>query len=395
MTPRAVPIGLAVLLGALSMVSPFSIDTFFPSFRAMQSEFGIGPLEMQQSLTAYLLPFALLSLVHGPLSDALGRRPVVLWGIGIYSLASLACVFAPSYTTLLLFRAAQGMTAGVGMAVGRAVIRDRFEGVEAQRLMSAVTMVFSIAPALAPIIGGWIHVLAGWRAVFAFLTLFGLTLWLAGFRLLAESHPPHRRVPLDVRALAATSWSIATDSRFLPLALAAGFSFAAALLYVGSAPALVFDHWELSETQFAQLFVPIVAGFMLGAALSGRLAGRWRTARQVGTGFGVSATAAAIGLAMQASLVTPPRLAEQLVIGAISLGVQLAAPPITLRMLDLFPNTRGSVASVQSFVSLLIGGTTIGVIAPLLGGSLLALSAGSLLASLTAAMLWGISMRRR
>jgi DHA1 family bicyclomycin/chloramphenicol resistance-like MFS transporter len=395
MSPRAVPIGLAVLLGALSMVSPFSIDTFFPSFRAMQSEFGIGPLEMQQSLTAYLVPFALLSLVHGPLSDALGRRPVVLWGIGAYALASLACVFAPSYATLLLFRAAQGMTAGVGMAVGRAVIRDRFEGVEAQRLMSAVTMVFSVAPAVAPIVGGWIHVLAGWRTVFAFLAVFGAALWFAGFRLLAESHPPARRVPLDARALALTSWRILADSRFLPLAIACGLSFAAALVYVGSAPALVFDHWGLSETQFAVLFIPIVAGFVLGAALSGRLAGRWQPTRQVWTGFAVSATAAASGLALQLLTESPPRLAEQFVITATSFGVQLAFPPITLRMLDLFPTTRGSVASVQSFVALLIGGTTIGVVAPLLQGSLLALSAWSLLASLTAAALWGISARRR
>jgi len=394
MTARAVPIGLAVLLGALSMLSPFSIDTFFPSFRTMQAEFGIGPLEMQQSLTAYLLPFAVLSLVHGPLSDALGRRPVVLWGIGIYSLASLACVFAPSYTTLLLFRAAQGMTAGVGMAVGRAVIRDRFEGVEAQRLMSAVTMVFSVAPAVAPIVGGWIHVLAGWRAVFAFLALFGAVLWFAGFRLLAESHPPARRVPLDARGLALTSWRILIDGRFLPLAIAAGFSFASALLYVGSAPALVLDHWQLAETQFAALFVPIVAGFIAGAALSGRLAGRWRAVRQVWTGFAVSATAASCGLALQLLQVAPPRIAEQCVIAAISFGVQLAFPPITLRMLDLFPDTRGSVASVQSFVGLMIGATTIGVIAPLLHGSLLSLSATSLFATLTAAALWGISTRR-
>lgn len=395
MTPRAVPVGLAVLLGALSMLSPFSIDTFFPSFRAMQAEFGIGPLEMQQSLTAYLLPFAVLSLVHGPLSDALGRRPVVLWGIGVYSLASIACVFSPSYTTLLLFRAAQGMTAGVGMAVGRAVIRDRFEGVEAQRLMSAVTMVFSIAPAVAPIVGGWIHVLAGWRAVFAFLALFGAVLWFAGFRLLAESHPPARRVPLDARALALTSWRIFSDARFLPLAIAAGLSFSAALLYVGSAPAVVLDHWGLSETGFAALFVPIVSGFMLGAALSGRLAGRWRPVRQVASGFAMSAFAAAVGIALQYLTDSPPRLAEQFVIAAISFGVQLAFPPITLRMLDLFPQTRGAVASVQSFVGLTIGATTIGVVAPLLRGSLLALSTASLLASLTAAVLWGISTRRR
>jgi DHA1 family bicyclomycin/chloramphenicol resistance-like MFS transporter len=237
-------------------------------------------------------------------------------------------------------------------------------------------------------------VLAGWRAVFAFLALFGAVLWFAGFRLLDESHSPARRVPLDARALALTSWCILIDARFLPLAVAAGFSFASVLVYVGSAPAIVLDHWELAETQFAMLFVPIVTGFIVGAALSGRLAGRWRPARQVWTGFAVSAGAAGCGLALQWLQVVPMRFAEQCVIAAISFGVQLAFPPITLRMLDLFPDTRGSVASVQSFVGLMIGATTIGVIAPLLQGSLRALSAASLLATLTAATLWGISRRR-
>ena len=114
---RAVPLGLAALLAALSMISPFSIDTFFPSFRAMQQEFGVTGLQMQQTLTAYMLPFAITALVHGPLSDALGRRRVVLWGLAVYVLASAACALAPGFGTLLLFRAAQGMTAGVGMTV--------------------------------------------------------------------------------------------------------------------------------------------------------------------------------------------------------------------------------------------------------------------------------------
>ncbi len=395
MSRRSVPLGLAVLLGALSMLSPFSIDTFFPSFRAMQAEFGIGPLEMQQALTAYLVPFAFTALVHGPLSDALGRRPVVLWGIGIYSCASLACVFAPGYSTLLLFRAAQGMTAGVGMAVGRAVIRDRFQGPDAQRLMSAVTMVFSIAPAVAPVVGGWIHVWLGWRAVFGFLALFGVALWIAALLLLRESHPPALRVPLHAGSLAATSWRIARDPRFLPLALAAGLSFSAALLYVGSAPAIVFDHWRLPETAFAALFVPIVLGFMGGAWASGRLAGRWRPDRQVLTGYAVSIVAAAAALLLHASVEAPPRLAQQASIALISFGIQLSFPPITLRMLDMFPRVRGSVASVQSFVGLLLGSTTIGVVAPLLQRSMLWLSIGSVCASLTSLTLWGISSRRR
>jgi DHA1 family bicyclomycin/chloramphenicol resistance-like MFS transporter len=377
------------------MLSPFSIDTFFPSFRAMQAEFGIGPLEMQQALTAYLVPFAFTALLHGPLSDVLGRRPVVLWGIGIYSCASLFCAFAPSYSTLLLFRAAQGMTAGVGMAVGRAVIRDRFDGPDAQRLMSAVTMVFSVAPAVAPVVGGWIHVWFGWRAVFGFLALFGLTLWVAVLMLLNESYPPAMRVPLHAGSLAATSWRIARDPRFLPLALAAGLSFSAALLYVGSAPAIVFDHWRLPETAFAALFVPIVLGFMSGAWVSGRLAGHWQPHHQVLMGYAVSIAAAAAAMLFNASLDAPPRLAQQASIALISFGIQVSFAPITLRMLDMFPRVRGSVASVQSFVGLLLGSTTIGFIAPLLQRSMLWLSIGSVCASLTSLTLWGISSRRR
>ena len=145
---NAVPLGLAAVLALLSMVSPFSIDTFFPSFRAMQAEFRLSDLSIQQTLTAYMLPYAVMSLVHGPLSDAFGRRVIVLWGLSLYALASLACAFAPSFYALLAFRALQGMTAGTGLTVGRAIIRDLYDGPEAQRLMSAVTMIFSVAPAI-------------------------------------------------------------------------------------------------------------------------------------------------------------------------------------------------------------------------------------------------------
>ncbi len=390
---RAVPLGLAALLAALSMISPFSIDTFFPSFRAMQHEFGVSGLQMQQTLTAYMLPFAITALVHGPLSDALGRRPVVLWGLAIYVLASAACAFAPSFATLLLFRAAQGMTAGVGMTVGRAVIRDRYDGPEAQRLMSVVTMIFSVAPAIAPIIGGWIHVAFGWRAVFGFLCVFGFALWLATRLRLDESHPPERRVPFDALSLAQTSWRIASDRRFLLLALAAAMNFATTMSYVGSAPAIVLDNWKLDETQFAWLFVPVVSGFMIGAALSGRLAGRIEPARQVNVGLGVAVFAGLCGVTLYGFVASPPILLQQLLLLLTALGVQLVFPPLTLRMMDLFPQVRGSVASVQSFISLLIGSLVLGLVVPWYAGSMLLLSAGSLFAALISMALWRLSIR--
>ena len=127
---------LAVLLGGLAMFGPFSIDTIFPAFPQMAAQLGADKLAMQQTISVYLAAYALMSIVHGPLSDAIGRRPVILGGLGIFTLASVGCALAPDLSTLLAFRALQGLSAGVGLIVGRAVIRDVLQGSDAQRLMS-------------------------------------------------------------------------------------------------------------------------------------------------------------------------------------------------------------------------------------------------------------------
>ena len=172
-----------------------------------------------------MLPFALTALIHGPLSDALGRRPVIIVGIRSTRLASIACAFAPSFEVLLALRAVQGMSAGIGLVVGRAIVRDLHEGPQAQRLMSAITMIFSIAPAIAPVIGGWIHVALGWRSVFGFMAAIGVALVIASWVRLPETHPPPHRVPFSARQLIATAWRIAADRQFLMLALSAGANF--------------------------------------------------------------------------------------------------------------------------------------------------------------------------
>ncbi|MDT0945835.1 MFS transporter, partial [Staphylococcus pseudintermedius] len=129
---------LALLLGGLAMFGPFSIDTIFPAFPAMGAELSADKLQMQQTLSVYRVAYALMSIVHGPLSDAIGRRKVILGGLAVFTLASAACALADDLTSLLIFRAIQGLSAGVGLIVGRAVIRDLLHGDDAQRLMSQV-----------------------------------------------------------------------------------------------------------------------------------------------------------------------------------------------------------------------------------------------------------------
>src|ERR1700760_894461 len=217
---------LAALLAALSMVGPFTIDTAFPSFHAIADDFGFTKWAVQQTLTVYLLPLSIMSLVQGPLSDAVGRRPVILAGLCVYTLASVGCTFAPNFTTLLLFRALQGISAGVGMIVGRAVIRDLFEGPQAQKLLSLVTMLFAFAPAVAPVVGGWIHITLGWHAVFGFMALFGASLALGTYLTLPETHPESKRPHLHAGTLARMAWSFVCPREFLLLAMAMGANFA-------------------------------------------------------------------------------------------------------------------------------------------------------------------------
>src|SRR5690606_9966555 len=139
---------LALLLAGLAMFGPFSIDTIFPAFPSMGADLGADKLAMQQTISVYLVAYAPMSLVHGPLSDMLGRRRVILGGLVVFIAASVGCALAEDLVTLLAFRALQGLSAGVGLIVGRAVIRDVLHGDDAQRLMSQVSMIFGVAPAI-------------------------------------------------------------------------------------------------------------------------------------------------------------------------------------------------------------------------------------------------------
>ena len=142
---------ISVVLAMLAALAPFAIDTYLPAFPTLATALGGTTLELQQSLTAYLLPYALMTLWHGALSDAIGRLGAIRWGLGIFALASIGCALAPDVETLWFFRAVQGASAGAGNVVARAMVRDLFEGVAAQRVMAQVQMLVGLAPAVAPI----------------------------------------------------------------------------------------------------------------------------------------------------------------------------------------------------------------------------------------------------
>ena len=390
-------LGITLLLASLSMVSPLSIDTFLPSFPTIAQDFGLTSWEVQQIITAYLLPFALFSLVHGPLSDALGRRRVVIGGLVLYTIGSVGCFLAPTFGIMLACRVLQGLAAGIGPTVARAVVRDLFEGANAQRLMSSTMFVFSLAPAVAPIIGGWVHVSLGWRWVFGMLVVLGIGLVIVCSLLLPETHPKSRRTAFHPAILVTNCWHVASGGAFMLLAVSAALSMASLFIYVGSAPAIILEVWHLKETQFHYIFIPVVAGFMISSFMSSRMAGRVPRHRQLLVGFGLLCLSGALGVIAHLFLEQVPILLVQLLWLCMALGAQITYPVLSLAMIDMHPEVRGAAASVQTFTALGVGAVVMGMVAPVLHGDLARLAWISLGMSLAALAAWraGAALRQQ
>ena len=368
---------LAVLLALLGMLGPFSIDTYIPAFSGIARSLGATPVEMQQTLSAYLFGFAFMNLFHGALSDSFGRRPVVLWGIAVFTLASAGCALSETIGQLVFFRALQGLSTGAGIVVSRAVIRDVFPPAQAQKVMSQVTIYFGVAPAIAPIVGGWLFVHLDWHAIFWFLTLVGVLLWICNYKLLPETLRPELRQSFHVPHLMRGYRLLIADPRFLLLALASGVPFNGMFLYVLSAPEFLGTLLGLTPTQFFWFFLLTIAGIMGGAWLSGRLAGRIAPKRQIRHGFLIMTVVAVLNLA--ANLLWPAHAAwAMLPIGIFAFGWALMVPVVTLLVLDLHPERRGMASSLQAFVGSAANGIVAGVIAPLVMHSTVLLAAASL-----------------
>ncbi|MGL6111958.1 MAG: multidrug effflux MFS transporter [Rubrivivax sp.] len=368
---------LAVLLACLGMLGPFSIDTYLPAFAGIAQSLGATPVQMQQTLSAYLFGFAVLNLFHGALSDSLGRRPVILWGIGIFTLASVGCALSMTIGQLVFFRALQGMSAGAGMVVSRAIIRDMFPPADAQRVMSQVTIYFGIAPAVAPLFGGFLFVHAGWHSIFWLLVLLSAALWLAVWRTLPETLHASQRQPVHIGPLLRGYVQMGANPRFLMLALASGIPFNGMFLYVLSAPTWLGEILKLQPTQFYWFFCMSVSGIMLGAWLSGRLAGRIKPKYQIRRGFIIMLATSLVNVVLNLTLDPHPAWAL-LTVSIFSFGWALMVPVVTLMVLDLAPDRRGMASSVQAFVGSMANGLVAGVIAPLVMHSAAALALTSL-----------------
>ena len=365
------PLFLSVLLASLAALAPFAIDTYLPAFPALEADLLAQPVALQQSLTFYLLPYAIMTLWHGAISDSIGRIPTIKWGLGVFLLASLGCAFAKNVETLWFFRALQGLSGGAGNVVARAMVRDLFEGPQAQRVMATVQMLFGIAPAIAPIIGGLllgIH----WQAIFIFLVLYSGFAFFAVVRYLPETMPPEKRLPLSAKQVIKDYRIIFSDAEYFRLIFSISANFAGFFLYVVASPIFLVKHLGLSAQQFGYMFIPTVCGMMIGSYLAKRAAGLY-TRQQV-----VQWAYAWMSITVVGNLLACYFLSNTvwliLPIAIFNVGMALAMPVLSIAALDRHPRIRGTAASGQAFMQMFLSSFSSGLMAPLVWQSPLGLA---------------------
>ncbi|MDQ6964336.1 MAG: multidrug effflux MFS transporter [Mariprofundales bacterium] len=377
---------LTLLAALLSMLGPFTIDTYLPSFPDIATEFAISRSLLSQSLGVYLVTFAVSMLMWGPLADHIGRKPVLIISLLLYIMASIACAITNNIESFLLFRSLQGVAASGSFVASRAMIRDVHDSQTAQQAMSRIMMMFALAPAIAPLLGGWLQLQFGWRSIFLSLTSFAMLLLLLVL-LMRETLPIASRQPLHPLAIWHTYKQRAGDRLFMALVSSIALSFAGLFMYISGAPVIIYDFLELGVSDFGYLFIPIVTGMVLGSALASRQAHRWRPRQMITLGFSLMVLAsllnllqALFGAATVVVIITPMVL--------YAFGLSLTMPALTILALDRCPTHRGSATSMQGFIQMVLNAAVASIAVPLLQTERLHFVLGQVAFLVAAVVLW-------
>jgi len=375
------------MVAALAALGPFTIDTYLPSFPDIAADLSASPAQMQFTLSLYLLASAIATLIYGPLSDGFGRRRVIMAALGIYVLASIGCALAENINQLILLRIGQGLSASAGMVIGRAMIRDVYQGPTAQRVMARVMLLFAIAPAIAPIIGGWLHDMLGWHSVFLFLALLAAVLLLMLWQGSTETLATDKRHSVHPMAIARAYGMALRNRHFLMLVFSFAMMFSGFFIYVAGAPSVIYGFLALGVNDFWVMFVPCVAAIVLGSQIAGWLAGRLSPERTVWLGLSILLLASLMNI-LQSLLLPPTPLTVVGPLGLYVLGMAISMPNINLMALDCFPRNRGMASAIQSFVQMAFTALVVGAWVPLVAVGLPYMTLSMFGLSLLGVALW-------
>lgn len=343
---------LIVLLAALVALGPLSTDMYLPALPTLTTVFGSGVDQVQLTLSVFLVGFALAQLVYGPLSDRYGRKPLLLAGLVLFALASLGCAAAGSIETLIVLRLLQALGGCGGPVLGRAVIRDLYDREKAARMLSYIGTAMALAPAIAPILGGYLLTALGWQAIFVVLALYGFI--GAGTVQLTLGETNTRRDPhaLQPRRIVGNYSLLLRDRRYLGYALSCSFVYAGLFAFISGSSFVIIDYYGFPAQQFGYLFALVVVGYMSGTLISGRFGSRLGHDRLLLIGAGLCTAA---GVAMVLLSVLFMQVAT--VIGPMvfyMLGVGMVMPQAMAGAIGPFPQMAGVASALLGFLQMSI-----------------------------------------
>lgn len=360
-TPRLTP-GLLTVLGLLATASALSTDIYLPSLTSIAADLEASPSLVQLTLSLFFFGIGTGQLVLGPLSDLLGRRPVLITGLVVFALSSLGTVFAPNIELLIALRLVQGFSGAAGIVLGRAIAADLSTGKTAVRALSLMAMVSGLAPLIAPVIGGVTHELWGWRGTLATLSTFAFTLLVLGWLRVPESLPPERRGTSGFRGTFHAFGTLMRDGQFVVYSLAFGTAFMAAMAYIAASPFVGQRLLGMSPLVYAIGFGASASALVLANTLNARIAPRVGPARMLVIGVTLlTASSLAMLLFVLTAALTP--LSFIVCAFFLTAGTGLTMANTSALALARAGAARGSGSAVMGSAQFLLGGIT----APLVG----------------------------
>ena len=342
-----------MLLTLLVAMGPVSTDLYLPSLPGIAADLGASEALVQLTLGLFIAGFGVMMLVCGPLADRFGRRPVLLGGMAIYLLASIACALSPDIWFLLAARLVQAIGACAGPVVARAIVRDLYQPREAGRILGYMASAMALAPLVGPFIGGWLEVAAGWRASFWFLAGYGALLLIALWRRLPESRPAPSADAATSRLLG-TYLRILRDRTFVGFMVCTALAFGALFTWISNSAFVVIDHFGVAPQHFGFAFGVVIAGYVLGAWSGSRAGMRLGLERATAIGVGLAALAG-IGLAV-AGWGALGGLQAIVALSALSFfGAGMTIPQGTAGALGPFPMLAGTASALLGFLQMMTG----------------------------------------
>jgi DHA1 family bicyclomycin/chloramphenicol resistance-like MFS transporter len=339
---------------ALVAVAQISISIYLPSMPDLVVVFGTDAPTVQLTLTAYMLGAAVSQLIVGPLSDRFGRRPVLLWGLSLDILASVAAMVAPTIGAFLVARLFQSMGAMAGPVIGRAIVRDRFDRARAAQVMAYVSLALAISPALAPVLGAFVHEAVGWRGNFGLIALFGMLIATLAFLHLGETNT-HMQTGAGVGKLAGNYRRLAASPAFLAYALVTSLVFGAMFAFLAQAPFVFIELLGYSPKQYAGFSAITVCGFALGSWMATKLTLRLGIDRMILLGL----APVLAGAALLVSLAFALPLSAGALIGPITLilfGMGLVVPNGFAGAISVHPHIAGTGSALTGFLQMSTAG---------------------------------------